>query len=102
MLTAICRYGPRIIPETRTIIDDCRARGELIQGPEIARFEQAFARRLGVDDAVAASYGRMAFFYILKALDFPAGAEVIVPALTFWVVPEMVRVAGLTPVPADV
>ncbi len=102
MLTAICRYGPRIIPETRTIVEDCRARGELIQGPDIARFEQAFARRLGVDDAVAASYGRMAFFYILKALDFPTGAEVIVPALTFWVVPEMVRVAGLTPVPADV
>jgi len=102
VLTAICRYGPRIIPETRTIVEDCRARSELIQGPDIARFEQAFARRLGVDDTVAASYGRMAFFYILKALDFPAGGEVIVPALTFWVVPEMVRVAGLTPVPADV
>src|SRR6185503_18933031 len=60
MLTAICRYGPRTIPETRTIVDECRARGELIQGPEIARFEQAFARRVGVPDAVAASYGRMA------------------------------------------
>jgi dTDP-4-amino-4,6-dideoxygalactose transaminase len=102
MLTAICRYGPRIIPETRTIIEDCRARGELIQGPQIARFEEAFARRLGVDGAVAASYGRMAFLYILKAFDFPAGSEVIVPALTFWVVPEMVRIAGLTPIPADV
>ena len=30
------------------------------------------------------------------------GGEVIFPALTFWVVPEMVRVAGLTPVFADV
>jgi perosamine synthetase len=102
VLTAICRYGPRIIPETRAIIAGCRARGELFQGPEIARFEQAFAVRLGVDDAVAASYGRMAFFYTLEAFQFPAGAEVIVPALTFWVVPEMVRLAGLTPVAADV
>ncbi|HVD93175.1 MAG TPA: DegT/DnrJ/EryC1/StrS aminotransferase family protein [Vicinamibacterales bacterium] len=102
MLTAICRYGPRLIPETTAIVKGCRARGELIEGPDIARFERAFASQLGVEDAVAASYGRMAFYYTLKALDFPAGSEVIVPALTFWVVPEMVRLAGLTPVAADV
>lgn len=102
MLTAICRYGPRIVPGTRKIIDDCRARGELIQGPDITRFEDAFAARLGAAGAVSASYGRMAFLYILQAFDFPPGSEVIVPALTFWVVPEMVRVAGLTPVAADV
>ena len=102
MLTAICRYGPRLIPETAAIIDACRAAGELIEGPDIARFERAFAAELGVEDAVAASYGRMAFYYTLKAFDFPPGSEVIVPALTFWVVPEMVRLAGLTPVPADI
>jgi dTDP-4-amino-4,6-dideoxygalactose transaminase len=53
-------------------------------------------------DAVSASYGRVAFYYLLKALDLPPGGEVILPALTFWVVPEMVRVAGLTPVFADI
>jgi dTDP-4-amino-4,6-dideoxygalactose transaminase len=77
VLTAICRYGPRVIPETDAIVKECRARGELIQGPHIARFERAFAAHLGVDDTVAASYGRMAFFYILKALEFPPGSEVI-------------------------
>jgi perosamine synthetase len=102
MLTAICRYGPRIIPETTRIVEECRARGEVIQGPAIAKFEQAFAAALGMNDAVATSYGRMAFYYILKAFNFPAGAEVVVPALTFWVIPEMIRVAGLRPVPADV
>lgn len=102
MLTAICRYGPRIISETSTIVEECRARGEVIQGPAIEKFEQAFATSLGLNDAVATSYGRVAFYYILKAFNFPAGAEVIVPALTFWVIPEMIRVAGLTPVPADV
>src|SRR5581483_428277 len=40
--------------------------------------------------------------HILKALDLPAGSEVVVPALTFWVIPELARVAGLTPVFADV
>ena len=44
----------------------------------------------------------MAFYYILKALDLPPGSEIILPALTFWVVPEIARVAGLTPVFADV
>ena len=102
MLTAVCRYGPRVLADTKAIVRRCRDRGELIQGPDIARFERAFAARVGVADAVAASYGRVAFYYLLKALDLPQGGEVILPALTFWVVPEMVRVAGLTPVFADV
>ena len=41
--------------------------------------------------AVSASYGRMAFYYILQALDFPPGSEIVLPALTFWVMPEMAR-----------
>jgi dTDP-4-amino-4,6-dideoxygalactose transaminase len=44
----------------------------------------------------------MAFYYILKALRLPPGSEIILPALTFWVVPELARVAGLKPVFADV
>ena len=52
--------------------------------------------------AIAASYGRMAFYYILKALDLPPGPRSSLPALTFWVVPELARVAGLKVVFADV
>jgi dTDP-4-amino-4,6-dideoxygalactose transaminase len=44
----------------------------------------------------------MAFYYLLKALDLSPGSEVIFPALTFWVVPEMARVLGLKPVFVDV
>src|SRR5438034_3878645 len=55
-----------------------------------------------MDEAVATSFGRMAFYYILRALDLPAGSEIIFPALTFWVVPEMARVAGLRPVFCDI
>ena len=102
MLTAICRYGPRVLPGTREIVDRCRRRGELIQGPSIRPFEEAMAQRLGVPGAVATSYGRMAFYYIVKALHLAEGGEVILPSLTFWVIPEMVRVAGLTPVFVDV
>ena len=104
MLTAISRYGARVLPDTEQIIAGCKARDEFIQGPHIAQFEAAFARRGGVPPAhaVAASYGRMAFYYILKALDLPAGSEIIFPALTFWVVPELARVAGFKVAFADV
>ena len=44
----------------------------------------------------------MAFRYLLQAYDLPPGSEVIIPALTFWAVPEIVRGLGLRPVFADV
>jgi len=104
MLTAISRYGARVLSNTEEIVAECRRRGEFIQGPDIARFEATFAARAGLDraSAIAASYGRMAFYYILKALDLPPGSEVIFPTLTFWVVPELARVAGLKVVFADI
>src|SRR5256712_7885801 len=104
MLTAISRYGARVLPNTEQIVADCKARGEFIQGPHIARFEAEFARRAGSAPAhaVCASHGRMAFYYILKALDLPRGSEIVVPALTFWVVPALAEVAGLKVVFADV
>jgi dTDP-4-amino-4,6-dideoxygalactose transaminase len=102
MLTAISRYGARVLPNTEDIVAGCKARGEFIQGPQIAQFEDAFARRLGTGHPIATSYGRMAFYYVLKALDLPPGSEIVVPALTFWVVPELARVAGLKVVFADV
>jgi dTDP-4-amino-4,6-dideoxygalactose transaminase len=104
MKAAISRYGARVFPETEDVVAACKARGEFIQGPQIHEFEAAFARRHGLDPAAAisAAYGRMAFYYILKALDFPAGSEIIFPSLTFWVVPELARVAGLGVAFADV
>ena len=93
MLTAISRYGARVLPDTEQRIKGCKARGELIDGPHIAQFEAAFARRAGLDPphAIATSYGRMAFYYILQALGLPPGSEIVVPALTFWVIPELAR-----------
>jgi dTDP-4-amino-4,6-dideoxygalactose transaminase len=104
MLTAISRYGARVLPNTEQLVAACKARGEFIQGPQIAQFEAAFAQRAGMapSHAIAASYGRMAFYYILQALALPRGSEIILPALTFWVVPELARVAGLKVVFVDV
>ncbi|MFN8061924.1 MAG: DegT/DnrJ/EryC1/StrS aminotransferase family protein [Vicinamibacterales bacterium] len=102
MLTAISRYGARVIPNTEQTIAAMKRAGTYVQGPHIAEFEDALARRIGVPRSTTASYGRMAFWYILRALDLPPGSEIIFPALTFWVVPEMARVAGYRPVFADV
>lgn len=102
MLTAISRYGARVLPNTQQVIADVRQHGQFIDGPHIARFERAFADRLGGGRAVATSYGRMAFYYILEALDLPSGGEIVIPALTFWVIPAIARVAGLRVVFADV
>jgi perosamine synthetase len=103
MLTAIPRYGARVLPNTIQTIAAVAANGQLIDGPHIAQFEQAFAERLGTGvHAVSTSYGRMAFYYLLKALDLKPGGEIVIPALTFWVIPEIARFAGLTPVFADV
>jgi perosamine synthetase len=102
MLNAISRYGARVIPTTQQLAADLDRRGQLVEGPHIAEFEHAFAQRVGTTHAIATSYGRMAFLYLLQAYDLPPGSEVIFPALTFWVVPEIARVAGLTPVFVDV
>src|SRR6476620_6018739 len=101
---AIGRFGMRMVPNSDDIIRECRDRGQLVSGPHIEVFEQEFARVLvaGQVRAVSTEYGRMALYFILKSLDLPPGSEIIVPALTFWVVPEIVRVAGFKPVFADI
>src|SRR5499426_4823300 len=104
-MAAICRFGMRVVPNTLEIIAQCRNKKQLVQGPHIAEFEQEFLRMLGGRGhirAVSTDYGRMALYFILKALNIPAGSEIIVPALTFWVVPEITRVAGLKPLFVDI
>ena len=65
MRSAISRYGARVLPDTQQIAAACKARGEYIQGPQIAEFERAFERRAGSGTAITAAYGRIAFYYML-------------------------------------
>ena len=103
-MAAIGRFGTRVVPELPQILQECRARKQLVQGPYIERFEHEFARVLGSGHVRMCSteYGRMALYFILKSMEFPPDSEIIVPAFTFWVVPEIARVAGLKPVFADI
>ena len=90
-LRTIPRYGVRSVPGDEKQIIAAFQRGEAVEGPAIREFEDRFAAYHYMDEAVATSFGRMAFYYILGALDLPAGSEIIFPALTFWAVPEMAR-----------
>jgi len=101
-LRTIPRYGVRSSPGDEKVVIAGFRRGEAISGPAIEEYEKAFATFHGMECATATSFGRMAFHYILRALDLPEGSEIIFPALTFWVVPEIARRAGLRPVFVDV
>src|SRR6478672_2978558 len=102
MPRTIARYGVRSLPGDEQVVVSAFRRGEAINGPAIEEFENEFAKFHEMKYATATSFGRMAFHYILQALDLPAGSEIIFPALTFWVVPEIARRAGLRPVFVDV
>jgi dTDP-4-amino-4,6-dideoxygalactose transaminase len=98
----IARYGVRSAPGDEKVVIAAFRRGEAVSGPAIEEFENEFAKFHRLDYATATSFGRMAFHYILRALNLPAGSEIIFPALTFWVVPEIARRNGLRPVFVDV
>jgi len=68
----------------------------------VAGFEQEFASWIGGGEAVFTPSGRSALYFLLKALRYPPGSEVIVPGFTFQAVPAVVLLAGLRPVFADI
>jgi len=102
MMRAIARYGVRTIAGDEKEIVAAFRRGEAVERAAIEEFENSFAEFHSVQHAISASFGRMAFYYILRALELPPESEIIFPALTFWVVPEIARRAGFKPVFVDV
>ena len=101
-LRTIARYGVRSVPGEEKELLAAFRRGEAVTGPAVSEFEERFAAYHYMDHAITASYGRMAFYYILRALNLPPGSEIIFPALTFWAVPEIARRTGFKPVFVDV
>jgi perosamine synthetase len=71
------------------------------KGEFIGRFEQSFARRLGVAHATAVCNGTVALHLAMLALGIGAGDEVIVPTLTYIASANAVGYTGAVPVFAD-
>ena len=43
MTLAISRYGTRVVPNTQYIVADLERRGELVEGPHLMAFTDAFS-----------------------------------------------------------
>lgn len=76
--------------------------GMVVQGPEVAAFEQEFSALVDGRHCVAVNSGTSALYLALLALDLKPGDEVIVPSFTFAASANAVRLAGATPVFADI
>ncbi|ARK11420.1 DegT/DnrJ/EryC1/StrS family aminotransferase [Fibrella sp. ES10-3-2-2] len=74
------------------------ASGWYVLGPEVAAFETAFARYVGVDHCIGVANGLEALTLVLKAWRFPAGGEVIVPSNAYIASVLAITQAGLVPV----
>lgn len=72
-----------------------------ILGPDVAEFEEAFARYCGVAHCVGVANGTDAIEMVMRALGIGPGSEVIVPANTFIATALGVVRAGARPVLVD-
>lgn len=82
---------------------DAAANGWYTQaGTYVQRFEEAFARHVGVRHAIAVPHCTAALHLSLAALGVGPGDEVIVPELTWIATAAPITYVGATPVFADV
>src|SRR4051794_43967 len=73
-----------------------------ILGPQVAEFEQAFARFTGAAHCIGVANGTDALELMVRAAGIGAGDEVILPANTFIATALAVARAGGTPVLAGI
>jgi dTDP-4-amino-4,6-dideoxygalactose transaminase len=89
-------------PEIDAAMSGVVQRCQFILGPEVARFEEAFAEFVGTRHCVGVASGTDALFLSLRALGIGPGDKVLLPANTFIATALAVNYAGATPVLADV
>ena len=93
---------PQIGEEERDRVVDVVESGHLADGPEVRQFEEEFADFCGVEHAVATSNGTTALHAAFEALDVGDGDTVVTSPFSFVASANAVRLAGATPVFADV
>lgn len=76
--------------------------GWYVSGPRVDEFEREWATYCGAAHCVGCSSGGAAITLALRALEVPAGARVVIPALTFAATAMAVLNAGAQPVYCDV
>ena len=93
---------PELFAELMETVERIAGKSAFTLGPELERFEQAFAEFCGAEHAVGVSSGTAALEIALLALGVGPGDEVIVPTYSFIATAEAVSTVGATPVIVDV
>ncbi|MCU1588008.1 MAG: DegT/DnrJ/EryC1/StrS family aminotransferase [Frankiales bacterium] len=93
---------PQIGDAERAAVDRVLRSGMLAQGPEVAAFEEEFSQLVEGRHCVAVNAGTTALHLGLLAAGIGPGDEVVVPSFTFAATANAVRLAGATPVFADI
>ena len=93
---------PIIGDDERAAVDKVLQSGMLAQGSEVKGFEDEFSEIVGNRHCIAVNSGTSALHMAFVAAGIRQGDEVIVPSFTFAATANAVRLAGATPVFADV
>jgi hypothetical protein len=91
-------FGPDEQEAVRAVLED----GMVADGPTVREFESEFAAYCGSDHAVATANGTAALQIALEALDVGAGDRVVTTPFSFVASSNAIRLAGATPVFADI
>jgi len=92
------QFGDEEVDAVRDVLED----GRVADGPEVRRFESAFADYCGAETGVAAANGTVALHAALEGLGIGAGDKVVTTPLSFVASSNAIRIAGAEPVFADV
>ena len=92
-------YGKEEIRAVNRVLADST---KIVAGPAVHAFEEKVAKLFGKKFGIMVNSGSSANLIALNALDFPAGSEIITPALTFATTLAPILQRGLKPVFVDV
>lgn len=99
-----------LIPAARPVIGEAEIEaavrvlrsGRVVQGPEVAAFEEEFGGLVSGRHCVAVNSGTSALQLTLLALGIGPGDEVVVPSFSFAASANAIRLVGADPVFADI
>lgn len=92
----------QIAEQVNAAVLEVLASGRYIGGPDVEKFEQAFADYIGVPECVSCNSGTDALFLALRAYNIGPGDQVITTPFTFFATAEVISAVGATPVFVDI